>query len=88
MVRNFFDLSMQTLMLGFETQRVIGLRLMKLAALDAAAVVEAERMVAEKVAAFAEASMTLAKGGSHKRVIRRFRTHVRANERRLSRRRG
>jgi len=87
MVRNWFDLSMQTMMLGFEAQRVIGLRLMKLAACDAAAILEAERMVTEKIAAFVEASTTLAAGGSHKKIIRRYRTHVRANERRLSHRR-
>ena len=87
MIRNWFDLSMQTAMLGFEAQRVIGLRLVKLAAWDAAAVTEAQLMVAEKVAAFVEASTTLATGGSHKKVIRRYRTHVRANERRLMRRR-
>ncbi len=87
MVRNWFDLSMQTAMLGFEAQRVIGLRLMKLAAGDAAAAVEAQRMVTEKVAAFIEASATLATGGSHRKVIRRYRTHVRANERRLRRHR-
>jgi hypothetical protein len=87
MVRNLFDLSLQTMMLGFEAQRVIGLRLAKLAVGDAAAAVEAQLMVTEKVAAFVEASTTLATGGSHKSVIRRYRSHVRANERRLSKRR-
>ena len=85
MVRNFFDLSVQTMMLGFEAQRVIGLRLAKLAVGDAAAV-EAQLMVTEKVAALMEASTTLATGGSHKAVISRYRKHVRANERRLSKR--
>ncbi len=87
MVRNFFDLSLQTMMLGFEAQRVIGLRLAKLAVGDAAAAVEAQLMVTEKVAALVEASTTLATGGSHKAVISRYRKHVRANERRLSKRR-
>ena len=86
MVRNWFDLSLQTMMLGFEAQRVIGLRLAKLATGDAAAV-EAQLMVTEKVAALVEASTTLATGGSHKTVISRYRKHVRANERRLSKRR-
>ena len=86
MVRNWFDLSLQTMMLGFEAQRVIGLRLAKLATGDAAAV-EAQLMVTEKVAALVEASTTLATGGSHKAVISRYRKHVRANERRLSKRR-
>jgi hypothetical protein len=64
---------------------VIALRLMKLAAGGAAAELEAQRMVTEKVAAFMEASATLATGGSHGKVLRRYRSHVRANERRLSR---
>jgi hypothetical protein len=84
MVRSWFDLTMQTALLGFESQRVIALRLMKLAAGGAAAELEAQRMVTEKVAAFMEASVTLATGGSHKRVLSRYRTHVRANHRRLS----
>jgi len=87
MVRNWLDLSMQTMMLGFEAQRVIGLRLAKLAAGDAAAAVEAQLMVTEKMAALVEASTTLATGGSHRTVIRRYRSHVRANERRLRTRR-
>jgi len=85
MVRNWFDLTMQSALLGFEAQRVIALRLMKLAAGGAAAELEAQRMVTEKVAAFMEASSTLATGGSHGKVLRRYRSHVRANERRLSR---
>ena len=87
MVRNWFDLSLQTMMLGFEAQRVIGLRLAKLAVGDAAAATEAQLMVTEKVAALVEASTTLATGGSHGTVISRYRSHVRANERRLSKRR-
>ena len=41
-------------------------------------------MVSEKMAAFAEAAATLATGGSTRKVIRRYRHYVRANERRLS----
>jgi hypothetical protein len=40
-------------------------------------------MVTEKANALAEAGMTLARGGSAEKVIRRYRTHVRANKRRL-----
>jgi hypothetical protein len=39
----------------------------------------------EKTTALAEAATTLATGGSPRTVVRRYRTHVKANERRLSR---
>jgi hypothetical protein len=71
------------LMLGLETQRVIGLRLMKLSRGGRAAEAEALRMVREKATALAEAGMTVGRGGSARTVIRRYRTLVRANKRRL-----
>ena len=43
-------------------------------------------MVAEKGFAFAEAAGSLAAGVSVERVMRRYRSHVRVNKRRLSRR--
>jgi hypothetical protein len=46
---------------------------------------EARRMVIEKGVAFAEAAWSLAAGTSMKKVGRRYRSHVRANRRRLSR---
>jgi hypothetical protein len=85
MLKPWLDLTLNAAFLGLEAQRVVGLRLMKLAAGDAAAGVEAQRMVTEKVAAFAEAAATLAAGGSAHKVLRRYRSHVRANERRLMR---
>jgi hypothetical protein len=69
---------------GFEAQRVIALRLMKLAQGGPAARKEAEKMVSEKMAASAEAAVTLAGGGSLEAVVRRYRTIMRANEKRLS----
>jgi hypothetical protein len=75
-----------TALLCQETQEVIGLRMMKLALGDSDSHLEAQRMVAEKGFAFAEAAGSLALGGSMDRVIRRYRSHVRANKRRLSRR--
>ena len=62
------------------------MRLARLAAGGVAAEVEARRMVLEKGTAFVEAATTLAFGGSATKVIRRYRMHVRANERRLMRR--
>ncbi len=72
--------------LGLESQRVVSLRLARLAAGGPAVEIEAQRMVLEKVNAAMEAGMTLAFGGSTAKVIRRVRLHVRANERRLMRR--
>ncbi|HEX2555994.1 MAG TPA: hypothetical protein VHL98_20035 [Microvirga sp.] len=86
MLKPWLDFTLNAAFLGLETQRVVGLRLMKLAAGGTAAQTEAQLMVTEKVAAFAEAAVTLAAGGSAHGVLRRYRTHVQANERRLTRR--
>ena len=83
MFRNWMRLTNDAVLLGFETQHVIGLRLVKLSRGGPAAESEALRMVTEKTTALAEAGMTLARGGSAGKVIRRYRTHVRANKRRL-----
>jgi hypothetical protein len=77
-------LTTDALMLGLETQQVIGLRVLRLSRGGAAAEAEAWRMVTEKTSALAEAGMTLARGGSAGTVIRRSRSHVRANARRLT----
>jgi hypothetical protein len=88
MFGNWFTFTLDATMLGLETQRVIGLRMMKVAAGGPDAQTEMARMVNEKTAALAEAATTLAFGGSAGTVVRRYRTHVRANERRLSRTRS
>ena len=85
MFKSWFGLTLDAVLLDFETQRVIGLRLAKIAPGGPAAQVEAHRMVMEKTTALAEAATTLATGGSPRTVVRRYRTHVKANERRLSR---
>jgi hypothetical protein len=77
-------LTHDAVLLGLESQRVMGLRLMKLSRGGRAAHAEALRMVSEKTTALAEAGTTLARGGSAGTVIRRYRTHVRSNKRRLS----
>ena len=84
MFGNWMRMTNDAVMLGFELQRVIGLRLLKLSRGGRAAEVEALRMVTEKTTALAEAGMTLARGGSAGTIIRRYRTHVRANKGRLS----
>ena len=82
--KNWMKITGDAAMLGIETQRVMHLRMMKLFAGGPKAQSEALRMVTEKTTALAEATMTLARGGSAQRVIRRYRTHVRSNQRRLS----
>ena len=76
--------ALATARLGQETQEVMALRMMKLARGGAPGNLEAHRMLARRVA-LAEAASTLAVGGSMARVFRRYRSHVRANKRRLSR---
>jgi hypothetical protein len=56
-------------------QGVMGLRMARLCTDGSAAQAEAHCMVSEKTAALAEATMTLARGGSAQKVIRRDRTH-------------
>src|SRR5262245_12204368 len=85
MFSNWLALSAHATWLAFEAQQVIALRVMKIGAGGAAAQTEMARMVTEKVAAAAEALGTLSLGGSGRKVVRRYRTRVRANARRLSR---
>ena len=85
-MRQWWKLSTDLALAGFEAQRVIALRLMTLAAGGPAANREARRMVTEKMAASAEAAATLATGGTPQAVLRRTRTIMRANKKRLSRR--
>ncbi len=68
-----------------EAQEVMTLRLMKLAAGGPASQIEAQRMIAEKGFALAEAAGSLASGASMDRVVRRYRNIVRENKQRLSR---
>ncbi|MGU3540856.1 hypothetical protein [Methylobacterium sp. A54F] len=81
----WWKLGLDATMLAFESQQVIGMRLLKLSAGGAAAQVEAQRMVTEKIAAAGEAAFLVASGGSTARVVAGYRRKVRANARRLSR---
>jgi hypothetical protein len=85
MFASWAGLTLEAARFGFDVQRVISLRMMRMAAGGPAAKAEAYRMVTEKAAALAEASAILATGGSGSKVARRYRSHVRANKRRLSR---
>jgi hypothetical protein len=77
--------ALATARLGQEAQEVMALRLMKLARGGSPGQLEAQRMLSEKGFALAEAANTLAVGGSMARVVRRYRSQVRVNKRRLSR---
>jgi hypothetical protein len=72
--------------LALDSNRVIGLRLTKLAAGGFEAFEEAHLMLSEKIGAAAEATFTLMTGGTSAAVINRYQEHVAANVSRLSRR--
>lgn len=88
----WLDFSFRAFQLGAESQAVIALRMMKLAAGGSAAAAESQLMVTEKLdaAAAAQAHMTtsLLNGtglqGAN-RAMAHYRRKVRANRRRLSR---
>jgi hypothetical protein len=86
MFTQWMKLSSEVMAANFEAQRVIALRLAKLAQGGAAAELESRRMITEKVVAAVEAASALATGKSPHAVVRRYRTIMRANGRRLARR--
>ena len=85
MIKNWMKLTGDMALLGMEAQRVIGLRLMRIAAGGRGARFESGCMVTEKIAAAQEAAATLMAGGSPEKVVCRYRTHVRQNRTRLAR---
>ncbi|MGB9369416.1 MAG: hypothetical protein WCE79_25750 [Xanthobacteraceae bacterium] len=72
-------------MLAVESQQVMWLRCMRLAAGGPTASAEAARMVSEKLAVAAPAAAGVLMGDSAVKVVKRYRKKVRANRRRLSR---
>ena len=76
------------MLLGFEAQRVMLLRMAAIAAGGVYAQAEMNRMISEKVFAAVTAARMTAFGRSPHAVLRHYRSRVRANERRLSRRKG
>ena len=84
MVAPALSLAEDTAMLTLEALTVIQIRLTQLSCGGPAAGVEAQRMVSEKVSAFAEATALVATGGSVHAVVKGYREHVRANVRRLA----
>jgi hypothetical protein len=83
MIDQWWKLSSDLAFAGMEAQRVVALRLAKIAKGGPAAERESRRMVAEKIGASAEAAVALASGRSPQSIVRRYRTIMRANEKRL-----
>ena len=87
----WFGLFAQMAALSLEAQQVMALRMWRLARGGARAEAEAQRMVAEKLAALSEAQVGAAavmlRGGKHKAMakntLRVYRKRVRRNKRRL-----
>jgi hypothetical protein len=75
------------MMLAVESNRVIALRIAKLMRGDKAAQREAQRMVTEKMVAATKAGASLMTGASSEKIVKQYRTAVRANAKRLSRKR-
>jgi hypothetical protein len=72
-------------MLSLEAQRVIALRMMKLAMGGSTAQAEAARMMTEKIAESMAVAATLLRGGTGHAIVAQVRRRVRSNSRRLSR---
>lgn len=74
-----------TVSLAFESGNVIGLRMMKMMSGGRGSHDEAHLMMTEKVNAMIEASVSLMSGATTGSVVERYREHVAANAKRLSR---
>lgn len=86
MFKEWFQLMQTMAETNLAAQRVIGLRMMRLAGGGAIGLREAQRMVTEKMIVGAEASALLMSGANLNAATKRFRRAVRANERRLNKR--
>jgi hypothetical protein len=71
------------MLLAFEANGVIALRMMKLMRGGRSARREAELMVSEKIKAAFEATASLMTGASSDEIVHRYRKHVAANAKRL-----
>ena len=95
MFNPWLTLTLRTFELGFEAQNVVALRLLRLASGGTRGQAELNRMVTEKIAAVAEAQVATATAvmtGDYNHIVAGkalgvFKKRVRANKRRLSRRR-
>ena len=85
MFNQWMKLSSELILAQFEAQQVIAVRLATLARGGPAAEIESKRMVVEKLTANLEAATSLATGKSPRAIVRRYRTIMRSNKRRLNR---
>lgn len=84
MLVSWIRLTTDMSILAMEAQFVIWARLSQIA-LGKGKPAENMRMVTEKIGAFTDAAMTIASGGSARKVVKGYRRKVRANVRRLRR---
>jgi len=73
-----------TMMLGLESNTVIGLRMLRIGSGGGHALREMQLMIGEKVDAAFESTASLMAGATAESVIHRYRQHVAANAARLS----
>jgi hypothetical protein len=88
MLQVWMKLASSSMLLGFEAQQVVLLRMAALAAGGAHAQAEMNRMISEKVFAAVTAAGMMTFGKSPLSVVRHYQSRVRANQRRLSRRKS
>jgi len=86
MIRLWFVCAVDMTLLTLEVQRVVALRMATIASGGAKAQAEAQRMVTEKFLAAMRTWPMIWLHGSPIKVLGHYRSRVRANERRLSRR--
>jgi hypothetical protein len=86
MIRLWFVCAIDMTLLTLEAQRVVALRMAALASGGAKAQAEAQQMVTEKIVAAMRTWPMIWLRGSPTKVLGHYRSRVRANERRLSRR--
>jgi hypothetical protein len=82
MISSWIGLAFDMALLALESQRVVGLRIARIA--GRVAQTELARMLTEKPTALAEAAAAVITGGSASAIVRRYRTHVKTNQRRLN----
>ena len=82
MLGPWIKLTIDTTLLGWEAQSVIGLRLAQIA-LGQGSSAEAQLMMTEKMLVFMDAATIVATGGSAEAIVEGYRKRVQANARRL-----
>jgi hypothetical protein len=86
MIRLWFSCAVDMTLHTLEAQRVVALRMAAMASGGAKAQAEAQRMVTEKIVAAMRTWPMIGLRGSPVKALGHYRSRVRANERRLSRR--